>query len=385
MAKIGVGLIGCGGRLRGVARNVLTCCDDIEVRALCDPNEDSIRAARDHLSLNGAARVCRTPQELASAADIDWVMIGSWNCFHREHVEAAFAAGRHVFCEKPLATTIDDCLAMRDAWRAAGKQFVIGFTLRYSPHYRKIKEVLDSGAIGDIVSLEFNETLHFCHGGYIHGDWRRLVQNAGTHLLEKCCHDVDLVNWVVGSPAARVASFGGTNFFKPDNAGYIEKLGKNRDGKDAYRTWPGPVNENPFTSDKDIIDNQVAIIEFANGVRSTFHTNCNAGIPERRMYICGTEGAVRADVIRGSIELQRIGFDTAIENVSTDASGGHGGGDSILARNIADCMLAKDQPFTGLEDGLRSAITCFGIDQAMDTGTVVDMQPLWEQAGIGMP
>ena len=97
---------------------------------------------------------------------------------------------------------------MREAWQQSGKQFVIGSNLRYSPHYRKVKSILDSGAIGDIISMEFNETLEFNHGGFISGDWRRFRSDAGTHLLEKACHDVDLANWVVGSRASRVFSFG---------------------------------------------------------------------------------------------------------------------------------------------------------------------------------
>jgi len=86
-----------------------------------------------------------------------------------------------------------------------GRLFNIGLTLRYSPHYRKIKQLLESGAVGDIISMEFNETLDFNHGGYIMGNWRRLREYAGTHLLEKCCHDIDLVNWMVGSRARHVS------------------------------------------------------------------------------------------------------------------------------------------------------------------------------------
>ena len=64
-----------------------------------------------------------------------------------------------------------------------------------------------------MISMEFNETLGFNHGGFIMGDWRRLTENSGTHLLEKCCHDIDLVNWMLESIPVKVASFGGVNFF----------------------------------------------------------------------------------------------------------------------------------------------------------------------------
>lgn len=111
---------------------------------------------------------------------------------------------------------------------------------------------MQQGKIGDIISLEFNETLDFNHGGYIMGDWRWLTKYAGSHLLEKSCHDIDLVNWMVNSRAKRVPLFGGLNFFKPENAYCIEKLGTNKDSKHTYMTWDGLVNLNPFASTENV-------------------------------------------------------------------------------------------------------------------------------------
>ena len=97
------------------------------------------------------------------------------------------------------------------------------------------------------------------------------------------------------------------------------------------------------------------------------------------MLIYGTEGTIRADVITGSIELRKIGFETEIEQLDSGASGGHGGGDHILGQNIADVMLGKDVSLTSVEDGLVSAFTCFAMDEAMETGKVVELAPYWEQ------
>ncbi len=378
--EIGIGVVGAGAMGRGVVKQVLEQDARLKVRALFDPDPRSITAARD---LFGADLPADDSYEaLLARKDLDWVMIASWNCFHKEQTVAAFKAGKHVFCQKPLAISFADCLEMQQAWKTSGRQFVIGFTLRFSPHYRKLKELLEAGVVGKIVSFEFNETLGFNHGGYIMGDWRRLRQYAGTHLLEKCCHDIDLANWFVGSLPARVASFGGLDFFTPKNAGYIAKLGKDSEGRPAFQTWGGLVMENPFTGDKDIVDNQVAILEYLNGVRATFHTNCNAGIPERRMYILGTEGAIRANVLTGEIETQRIGFDTKLKPVAACASGGHGGGDEILAKELAATMLDGAPPTVSLDAGLISAGTCFAMDEATDTGCVVDVRPYWRQAGL---
>ena len=375
--RVGIGLIVCGVMGRHVAVKLLNRNPRLEIRWLFDPDRRSIRNARKGLCPE--ARVFADYQSLCQSPDIDWVMIASWNCFHKEQTIAAFEAGKHVFCQKPLATTVEDCLAMRKAWKASGRLFNIGFSLRYAPHYRTIRKLLDAGTIGQLISMEFNETLHFCHGGYIMGDWRRLQRYAGTHLLEKCCHDIDLANWMTASRAARVASFGGLDFYTPRNVGRIRRLGRDANGKRAYQTWGGLVNKNPFTSDKDIIDNQVAVIEYENGVRATFHTNCHSAIPERRMVLLGTDGAIRADLVAGRIETARIGFGEKIRDVKVRSVGSHAGGDDVLAGELANSMLKGTPPSVGLEEGLASAFTCFGIDEAMESGQVVDMKRYWKK------
>jgi predicted dehydrogenase len=384
--KTRLGLIGAGRRMANVIDRIIAADENVEVKAVCDPNPHSVATVK--AKLNPDVAVYEDYRELVRAPDIDWVMIGSWNCFHARQTIAAFQAGKHVFCEKPLALTIADCVAMREAWQASGQQFTIGFTLRYSPHYRRIREIVAEGRLGRIISMEFNETLEFNHGGYIHADWRRKTEWAGSHLLEKCCHDVDLINWMTGATCLRAASFGGRDFFTAANRAQIERIGKSPDGKDAFTTWSDARLRgniiNPFNDDKDILDNQVAILEFDSGVRATFHTNCCTAIPERRMLICGTEGTLRSDVVSGVLEMQRIGFDTVRENCPTGVSGGHGGGDKVLAESLVDSMRNGAAPLTSLEDGLRAAVTVFGIDEAQRSGAVVDLRPLWQAAGIAV-
>ncbi len=380
MQSLNIGVIGYGGMGRGIVRRLLACDKRLRVTALYDPDPRSVEAGKAELGAN--LTVCRDYREMMRMPDVQWVMIASWNCFHCEQTIAAFDAGKHVFCQKPLALSVEECGAMRRAWKRSGRMFNIGLTLRYSPHYRRIRQLIAEGRIGQIVSMEFNETLEFNHGGFIMGDWRRLRKNAGTHLLEKCCHDIDLTNWMMASRARRVASFGGLDFFLPRNAHRVDEIAPRPDGRKAYSAMDGMVGLDPFRSDKDIVDNQIALIEYENGARTTFHTNCNAAIPERRMYILGTEGCIRADVLTGTIQLKRIGFDTQIEDRSTEAKGGHGDGDGILAAELAESMLNNTPPAVGLMEGLESAVTCFAIDDAMETGTVVAMDRYWANLEI---
>ena len=380
--NVKIGLIGCGARLIGVVQGLLKQDSEHRIRVLSayDPDPVSQEAARE--LFGNDFRMAASEEELVSDPLVDWVMIGSWNCHHARQAILALKAGKNVFCEKPLAMTLEDCLAIQEAVRHSGKTFAFGLVLRYSPHYKKIAELVHSGAIGQVISFEFNETLDFNHGGYIFGNWRRERRNAGTHLLEKCCHDIDLANWIVGSLPVRAASFGGRDFFTPAHAAHKERIGPNENGIEAYCSWRDPSRVDPFAAGADIFDNQVAILQYANGVRGTFHTNCNAGIPERRFYICGTEGALRADVMSGEVEIRRIGWKSRIEQVDTGVKGGHGGGDEVMAKALVETLLHGASPLAGVDDGLKSAIVAFGIDQAADAGTVIDLNAMWAQAGI---
>lgn len=378
--SIAIGLIGAGARLRSVVKNLLAADARIRVAALHDPDPISIEAAR--AEFGSDITVCHSVEELVTSPAIEWVFIGSFNHLHSEQAIAALNAGKHVFCEKPLATRLEDCLAVQQAVRASGRTFAFGLVLRYASLYQKVRELIAAGTIGDLISFEFNETLGFNHGGYIFGNWRRHTALAGTHLLEKCCHDIDLANWITGSLPVRAASFGGKDFFVPKNERHMARLGTDSHGNAAYCGWADPHRVNPFSEGADIVDNQVAILQYANGVRGTFHTNCHAAIPERRFYLCGTEGGIRANAVTGLIEWQRIGHKTKPESLDMGHAGGHSGGDELMAAALARTLLEGATPLATVEDGLRACIAAFGMDQALEEGRVVDLLPLWKQAHI---
>ena len=229
--------------------------------------------------------------------------------------------------------------------------------------------------------MEFNEVLRFNHGAFIMSDWRRFEEISGGHLLEKCCHDMDLANWITESTAKKLASFGGLNFFKPENKHILEKMesSKSKEEMDLYRKW----KSNPFLSDKDIVDNQVAIIEYKNGVRAMFHTNCSSGLPERRMYICGTEGTIRADVLTGIIELRRIGpNEETTEIIDEEIKGGHGGGDKFLVQALSNALLGNKIQRNQMNDAVKSVVTAITIDEARKSGSVIDMTSIWESLDL---
>jgi len=381
---VGVGVIGAGARVRAVVGRILRESKGaVHVKAVFDPDPVAVKEAL--REFGGDVVVCGSEDDLLNASGCDWVFIGSPNCFHSEHAIKALDAGKNVFCEKPLATNLEDCFAIKKSVEESGRMFAFGLVLRYSPHYQKIHELLTSGAIGRIVSFEFNETLHFSHGGYIFGNWRRSKDIAGSHILEKCCHDLDLANWLIGSRPARVASFGGRDFFTPDHAGQVARIGLDSQGRSAYGTWIDHRSIDPFSPGADIVDNQVAILQYESGVKATFHTNCNTALAERRFYLCGTEGTLKADSITGTIEVQRIGHDTPVEMIKTTQFADHSGGDTVMTQGLLDAMLEGAEPLATVHHGISAFIVAHAIDEALLTTGVVEMAPLWRRLDDSVP
>ena len=383
---VGVGIIGCGGRVRDMMNKMEGIGVKVNICALMDPRAKNLQYYKKKFGSN--AKTYTDHKDLLKNPEVQWVIIGSPNHLHRDHVIDSFKAGKNVFSEKPLAVNVKECHDIYKAYKKYNKKFATGFVLRFAPLYKRIKSILEKGDIGKIISLEFNETLAFNHGGFIMSDpWRRHTEYSGGHLLEKCCHDFDLINWMVDSLAIKVASFGGLDFFTSKNKHRIKEVGKNRKGEKAYLTWPNDMNPgdaDPFSDDKDVVDNQIAIIEYANGVRATFHTNMNAAIPERRMYILGGKGALRADLVTGKIEVKKIGHYTQIKTYNIGNLGGHGGADHAIVRSLVDNMVNGSDPICGGEEGLRSAITCLAADDARLKNKVIDMRPYWKKVGVSM-
>lgn len=393
-----VGAIGCGARGRSLLRRAVAA-GGVEVTALYDPDRPAaLQAQREYAP---AAAVVDGIDQVVSRGDVDLVIVASPDHAHRRPAVAAFEHGKHVFCEKPLATTAGDCRAIWDAAQASGRELIVGFVLRYAPFYRGIKERIDRGDLGPITSMEANENLPYAQGAFFRRDWRRFRRFTGTYLLEKCCHDLDVLCWFAGSLPRRVASFGGRSFFTPRPGAplYCRDCGLDC----AHRLELHPLPPKPaaepeltrgrhldlccFNSSQDIVDHQVAIIEFANGIRATFHSNQNAGRPSRRMYLAGERGCIEGDLYWGFFQYAPVRYTgdwegTPWERTEVARAGQHGGGDGF---QFADCLrrLRDGRPvLAGGREGLVACVTALGIDRALRGGTVVDLADTWAAYGL---
>ncbi len=372
--KIKVAVIAAGMRSQMVVKNLLRDSGgNVEVASVYDPDREVAEKALKYWE-SPDTRICASYEEAIAEPGVTWVMVFSPNARHCEHVLAAFAAGKHVFSEKPMATSIEDCVRIRDAHAAHPELFfATGFVLRYSLLYRRAKELLTSGEYGRILSVEANENIAPEHGGYIMCNWRRHKSEAGPHILEKCCHDLDLLIWLTESRPLRVSAFGARRFFRNENDFLMEKYGEK-----TFVSWSDPHGlKDPFTADSDLIDTQISAAEFENGVFVQFAASMSNAVPERRMRFNCSEGTVTLELYRMTLTCRKLGETT--ENTLRFTGDGHAGGDDFIMKELYETMSRGVPVKCSGREGLESAVYALAIDQAMTERRIVDLGPVWEK------
>ncbi|WP_313688307.1 Gfo/Idh/MocA family oxidoreductase, partial [Pantoea sp.] len=211
-----VGIIGLGFRLGYLGHVFSSLLPDFTIVGYVDPAPAGLATLQQHGITAGD--VYDTPEALLAAHQLDMLMIGSPNHLHLEHIRIGLEAGVKVFCEKPVVASLEQSYQLAELLAQYGQeQLLIGLVLRYAPMYRDVLQARQSGALGHIVSVEASEHIYPYHGAFFMRDWRRYSRYSGSFMLEKCCHDLDLYNSLIGSRPMRVASFGGRRNFVPEN------------------------------------------------------------------------------------------------------------------------------------------------------------------------
>ncbi|OEJ34777.1 Gfo/Idh/MocA family protein [Streptomyces subrutilus] len=346
----------------------------------------------------------------------DAVLICTLDRDHLEPVLAFAALGYHIMLEKPMALTEEECRRIVAAVEEAGVILCVGHVLRYTPYTRALKRVLDSGRIGDVVSVQHLEPVGFWHQAhsFVRGNWRR-EDEATSMLMAKSCHDLDWLQYVLGRPPVRVSSFGRLSHFRPERKpsgaadrcldcaveeacpysaarDYGDRLAAGRHG------WPlsvvvdeftpraletalreGPYGRCVYACDNDVVDHQVVAMEFDSGATATFTMTAFTEHADRQTRIFGTRGELRGN----GRQLRLYDFLTRGEEViglgpggAMDAAGGHGGGDAGLMDAFVSAVATGDPGLveSGPRESLTSHLTVLAAERARREGTVVDIR-----------
>ena len=364
---------GIGLRAGHVLTTLKEAMPEVEIVGFYDPQPT-------HLEMIGTD----TPrydsvQAMLAAAKPDLYCVFSPNVFHLDQIRLGLEAGVQVFTEKPVVISIDETLELARLLSVHGgvSRAMVGLVLRYSQHMVDLRAALKAGLLGRIVSLEANEHIAPYHGAFFMRDWRRRTDLAGGFMLEKCCHDLDIYNMVTGSRPLRVASFGGRKSFLPENA-----PASNVEAEIFYvkkSVWESAPD--PFHSDGDIIDHQTAILQYENCANLAFHTNLNTPDEHRRFCVMGTHGMAEGDFVRGYLKITaRDGTRLADHDYTqgSAAKGAHYGADEMMCHDIAAHLRGQSAGLpVSILDAMEAGIAAMALDQARETGQIVDLSAVW--------
>jgi predicted dehydrogenase len=339
----------------------------------------------------------------------DAVLVCTQDSGHVEPAVAFLGAGCHLFLEKPMATTLEDCRRIREA-RRPGTITSVCHSLRYHQGFAALKALVESGRIGRVITIDQLEQVAWWHQAhsFVRGNWSN-EERSSFMLLAKSCHDIDYIAYLAGTDCRRVHSFGSLSWFRRENApaGSAERCTECslqatcaysalRHYVDADReAWPartisldhsreghlravteGPYGRCVWKCDNDVVDHQVVSMEFENGAAATFTMTAFTQEGGRKIRVNGTDG--EAWFTEERMTMRTFADGKSEEVVFEQESGGHGGGDERAMVSFLAAVRKNDPSLvrTDVEESLRTHSIVFAAERSRRQGRVVDMEEM---------
>lgn len=349
---------------------------------------------------------------LALGKIADCAMVCTMDQGHVEPVKEALKLGYHVMCEKPMSPNAKECIEMGQYAEKYNRTLTICHVLRYSPFYTKLKEVVDSHVIGEIVSIQHIECVGYWHQAhsFVRGNWRNSKESSPM-ILQKSCHDMDILGWLIGQPCKAVSSFGSLKHFReseaPEGAGQyclkdckiedtcpysakkiycedeewysetIRKVVALEGTQDALKEalQDGPYGRCVYRCDNDVVDHQVVNLEFEDGATVSFTMCAFTYEGSRIMDIMGTHGQIVCDMEKNEIEVRDfLTGNKTYHKIKTSVSGHSGSDDKFMKGFIK--IVETDGAFTlsGAAASVDSHLIALAAEESRVTGKTIDME-----------
>ena len=373
-------VIGAGNRGRGYARYAEKFPGSMKVVGVADLNPHR---------RNSMAKKHGVPKEntfadfndaLARPKMADAVVIATPDNLHYVPCMKALELGYDVLLEKPVAPTERECRAILKQAHKYNRIVAVCHVLRYAPYFVALKKVIDSGAIGDLVSIQHMEPIQYAHmaHSYVRGNWS-LADKTTPIILAKSCHDLDIMRWLVDKPCEVIAAEGSLHLFRPENApkGAPERCtdGCPHESECPYsaidiyerrkqhlgvfdlpnRNDVALIHEKLKTTNygrcvyrcnNDQCDHYVATIRFKDGVTGSFTMDAFTPWGGRRTRVMGTKGFIEGDMKKFTYYDFRSGhksvWNQKVNEIAEYKGSGHGGGDHALVRDFLRAVSAKN-------------------------------------------
>lgn len=316
-----------------------------------------------------------------------FIMTPEWT--HLSVFKRLTAENYNIFLEKPIATTKEDILEIGRIAKSYPKVIQVGFVMRYSPFYRKIKSWIAENDFGRITNIQMSERLTVAHGTKFKRSWHRMKEFTGGFMNEKCSHDLDMMCWIKEKDAKPVGVMSmGSRAFARQSVGQtscstcpdkkciyredITQYAKYHDGKVLLDKTAGGVNECIYGNASDINDNQTVLVMFDDNTHGTFSVVAMSGKDGRDIMIHFEYGMIFGDLEAG--DLTKIDYrKQQTENYHISGMNFHGGGDTTVVREFTECIQNNTKPVATIEDGLRASLLAFIADESIENKKFVEL------------
>ena len=384
-AKRRYAIVGTGDRAQGMWGRPLVqkYADVLEFVGLCDINPKRAQIARELIGVS--CPTFSSFDEMCDKARPDLLMVTTVDAFHHEYIVKGLDRGLDVMTEKPMVIDEKQCQAVLDAEKRNNRKIVVTFNYRYAPKHRTVKELLQAGEIGKVLSVDFSWYLDVYHGADYFRRWHRLRNRSGSLWVHKASHHFDLMNWWLAADPVEVTA-----------NGYLRVYGKNgavrhtncrpcphKQGCRFYydmttnptrmKLYAGAEDVDGyyrdgcvFREDIDIFDTMSAVVKYSNDVTMSYSLNAHMPFEGYRVAFNGELGRLEvrdyerqpwdvAESDETEIHVTKS-FGKRVQVPIKAESGGHGGGDDRLRDLIF--RKADAPPHMRLPDSRAGAMSC---------------------------
>ncbi len=372
--------------------------EKFELVAIIENNPSRIESAK---SIHKNTRVFSDYREfIKEKIHADILAVATQDQQHKEHSIAMMKAGYDLLLEKPIANTAEDCEAICQTAKKYGRNVIVCHVLRYSPFYSTIKNIIDSGKIGEIVSIHASENVGFYHQAhsFVRGPWRN-KESSSPMILAKCCHDMDIFRYLMNEKCVSVSSYGSLFYFNrknaPEDSGeYCSECEKEDciyKAQNLYLSEKGRwcssyfvdgelTDDNILNSlkksqydkcvykcDNDVVDHQVTIMQFEKGKTACHTMAAFSKDIYRDIKIYGTKAETVGNMEDSFVEIRYFSGET--ERITTDVPqnivGGHMGADCSMMNSLYNALNGEPTcGITYLDVSMDSHLMCFAAEES---------------------
>lgn len=382
------------------------------IRAVAELRPDRLEHAAKVLDVPKEMRF-RNGNDLLSREKLaDVAIIATMDRDHYGHVMQALDRGYDILLEKPISPDARECLEIEEKANRLGRKIIVCHVLRYTAFFSTLKEIIDSGELGKVVAIKHSENIgnyHMAHS-FVRGNWRNTSLSSPI-IMQKSCHDLDILLWLTGAHCTKVASFGSLSYFRESNApaGSSDRCCtcavRETCRFDAWKCyapilgdWPadvvcleqtedslqaaletGPYGRCVYRCDNDVCDHMSSIMEFDNGVTATFSLTAQTDRIHRNIHIMCENGEILADDGLKSITVTHFRSNHTEVPISRTipigrTASGHGGGDSGIMEDLVRVLSAGgNDSRSSISRSVESHLMACAMERSRLTGQVVDM------------